>query len=99
MHLIHHAVLVLQQLSGDLNGVLEVDVKTLNFIKARLFKAQLFLCLCNKLGADHNNLLWLYLRFYCSKVAFQRQSSFTRVQIEKQNLHNFKRKPCACYYL
>ena len=59
--LIHCEALALQQLSGDLNGVLEDIVKTVNFIKARPLKARLFQHLCNELGADHNNLL-----FYCS---------------------------------
>ena len=38
--LIHREALALQQLSGDLNGVLEVVVKTVNFIKARPLKAE-----------------------------------------------------------
>ena len=59
--LIHREVLVSQQLSSDLNGVLEVVVKTVNFIKARPLKSQLFQRLCYELRADHNNLL-----FYCN---------------------------------
>ena len=54
-------MLALQQLSGDLNGVLKAVVKTVNLIKARPLKAQLFQHLCNELGAEHNNLL-----FYCN---------------------------------
>ena len=41
--------------------MLEVVVKTVNFIKARPLKARLFQRLCDELGADHNNLL-----FYCN---------------------------------
>jgi len=59
--LIHREALASQQLSGDLNGVFEVVVKTVNFIKARPLKAWLFQRLCDELGADHNNLL-----FYCN---------------------------------
>ena len=91
--LIHREALASQQLRDHLSGVLEVVAKTVNFIKARPLKARFFQRLCDKLGADHNNSL------QC-KVAFQRQSSLTCVQIEKQNLHIFKRrKPCTCYYL
>ena len=54
---IHCEALALQQLSGDLNGVLEVVVKTVNFIKANPLKARLFQRLCDGLGPDHNNLL------------------------------------------
>ena len=91
--LIHHEALASQQLSGDLNGVLEVVAKTVNFIKARPLKARLFQRLYDELVADHNNLL------QC-KVAFQRQSSLTCVRIEKRNLHTFKRrKPCTGDYL
>ena len=53
--------LALQQLSGDLNGMLKAVVKTLNFIKAKPLKARLFQRLCDELGAEHNNLL-----FYCN---------------------------------
>ena len=59
--LIHREALASQQLSGDLNGVLEVVVKTVNFIKARPLKARLFQRLCDKLGAECNNLL-----LYCN---------------------------------
>ena len=91
--LIHREALASQQLSDHLSGVLEVVVKTVNFIKARPLKARLFQRLCDKSRADHNSLL------QC-KVAFQRQSSLTCVRIEKRNLHIFKRrKPCTCYYL
>ena len=54
---IHREVLASQQLSDDLNGVLEVVAKTVNFIKARQLKALPFQCLCDESGADHNNLL------------------------------------------
>ena len=57
--LIHREALASHQLSGDLKGVLEVVVKTVNFIKARLLKTRLFQRLCDELGADHNNL-WIY---------------------------------------
>ena len=59
--LIQSEALASQQLSGDLNGVLKAVVKTVNFIKARPLKARLFQRLCDKLGAEHNNLL-----FYCN---------------------------------
>ena len=59
--LIHREAVALQQLSGDLSGVLEVVVKAANFVKARLLKARLFQSLCDELGAEHNNVL-----FYCN---------------------------------
>ena len=59
--LIHREALASQQLSDDLNGVLEVVVKTVNCIKARPLKARLFQHLCDELGAHYNNLL-----FYCT---------------------------------
>ena len=59
--LIQREALASQQLSGNLNEVLKAVVKTVNFIKARPLKAQLFQCLCDELGAEHNNLL-----FYCN---------------------------------
>ena len=58
---IQREALASQQLSGDLNGVLKVVVKTVNFIKAKPLKARLFQRLCDELGVEHNNLL-----FYCN---------------------------------
>ena len=59
--LIQHEALASQQLNGNLNEVLKAVVKTVNFIKARPLKAQLFQRLYDELGAEHNNLL-----FYCN---------------------------------
>ena len=56
--LIHRKALASQQLSSDLNGVLESVVKTVNFIKARPLKARLFQRLCDELKAGHKNLLF-----------------------------------------
>ena len=59
--LIRREALASQQLSGDLNGVLEVVVKSVNFIKARPLKARFFQSLGDELGAEKINLL-----FYCN---------------------------------
>ena len=59
--LIHPEALASQQFSSDLNEVLEIVVKIVNFIETRLLKARLFQRLCDKLGAEDNNLL-----FYCN---------------------------------
>ena len=59
--LIHRQALALQQLSDDFNGVLEVVVKTVDFIKARPHKARFYQRFCDELGADHNTSL-----FYCN---------------------------------
>ena len=72
--LIHREALASQQLSGDLNGVLEVVVKTVNFIKARPLKARLFQRLCDELGAEHNNLL-----FYCNARRLSKGKVLLRV--------------------
>ena len=47
--LIHREALASQQLRDHLNGVFEVVVKTVNFIKARPLKARLFQLLCDEL--------------------------------------------------
>ena len=59
--LIQREALASQQLSGNLNEMLKAVFKTVNFIKARPLKAQLFQRLCDELEAEHNNLL-----FYCN---------------------------------
>ena len=65
--LIQREALALQQLSGDLNGVLEAVVKTVNFIEASTLKARLFQRLCDDLGAEHNNLLFYFNARWLSK--------------------------------
>ena len=72
--LTHREVLASQQLSGDLNGVLKVVVKTVNFIKARPLKARLFQRLCDELGAGSNNL-W----FYCNARRLSKGKVLLRV--------------------
>ena len=72
--LIHREALASQKLSGDLNEVLEVVVKTVNFIKTRPLKARLFQRLCDELGADHNNLL-----FYCNARWLSKGKVLSRV--------------------
>ena len=58
--LIQREALASQQLSDDLNGVLEAVVKTVNFIKARTLKARLFQRFCDELGAEKLNNLLIY---------------------------------------
>ena len=65
--LIQCEALSLQQLSGDLNGVLKAVVKTVNFIEARTPKARLFQCLCNELEAEHKNLFFYFNARWLSK--------------------------------
>ena len=72
--LVHREALALRQLSGNLNRVLEVVVKTMNFIKARPLKARLLQRLCDELGADHNNLL-----FYCNARWLSKGKALLRV--------------------
>lgn len=67
-------MLASQQISGDLNRVLEVAVKTVNFIKARSLKSRLFLRCCDELGAEHNKLL-----FYCDSKWLSRCKVLIRV--------------------
>ena len=59
--LIHPEALASQQFSSDLNEVLEIVVKIVNFIKTRFLNTRFSQRLCDKLGAEHNNLL-----FYCN---------------------------------
>ena len=69
--LIQREELASQQLSGDLNGVLEAVIKTVNFIKARPLKGWLFQRLCDELGAEHNNLM-----SYCNARCFPKAKFF-----------------------
>ena len=68
---IQREALASQQLSGDLNGVLKVVVKTVNFIKARSLKSRLFQRLCDELAVEHNNLF-----FFCNARCFPRATFF-----------------------
>ena len=91
--LIHREALASQQLSGDLNGVFEVVVKTVNFIKARPLKARLFQSLCDELGEDHNNLL-----FCCNARWLSKGKVLLRVYELRNEIFIYKKNPCTCYY-
>ncbi|KAK3512279.1 hypothetical protein QTP70_003183 [Hemibagrus guttatus] len=41
----------------SLHGVLDVAVKTVNFVKARAINSRLFTALCEEVGADYHTLL------------------------------------------
>ena len=71
----HREALDSLQLSGDLNRVLEVAVKTVNFIKAKLLKAWLFQRLCDELRANRNNVL-----FYCMYCFIVLQGGFPKAK-------------------
>ena len=66
--LIHCEALASQQFSGD-NGVLEVVVKTVNFIKARPLKARLFQRLCDELEEQTTTI-------YCNAWWLSKAKSF-----------------------
>ena len=71
---IYREALASQQFSSDLDEVLEIVVKTVNFIKTRLLKVELFRRLCDKLGAEHKNLL-----FYCNSRWLSKGKALSRV--------------------
>ena len=54
--------------------MLEVAIKTVNFIEARPLNAWLFLRLCDKLRADYSNLL-----FYCNARWLSKDKVLLRV--------------------
>jgi len=93
--LIHREALASQQLSGDLNGVLEVVVKTVKFTKARPLKARLFQRFCDELGAEHNNLL-----FCCNERWLSEGKVLLRVYGLRNEIFTFlnKKKSCTYYY-
>ena len=82
--LIQREALALHQLSGDLNGVLKAVSKIVNFIKARPLKARVFQCFCDKLGAEHNNLL-----FYCNARWLSKSKILLRVYELKNKISIF----------
>ena len=64
---LHCEALALQKLSADLNEVLEIVIKIVNFIKTRLMKDQLFQHLSNELKAKYNNLSFHHNSKWLSK--------------------------------
>jgi len=55
--IIHRQALASIKLSPDLNKVMKIIIKTVNFIKVRALNSRLFKVLCDEMGAQHNNLL------------------------------------------
>ena len=67
--------------------MLEVVVKTVNFIKARPLKARLFQRLCDELGAHYNNLL-----FYCTARWLSKGKVLLRVYELRNEIFIFLKK-------
>ena len=67
--------------------MLEVVVKTVNFIKARPCKTRLLQGLCDELGADHNKLL-----FYCNARWLFKGKVFLRLYELKNKIFIFSKE-------
>ena len=86
---LHCEALTLQKLSADLNEVLKIVVKIVNFIKIRLMKDQLFQHLSNELKAKYNNNLLFY---HNSKWLSQGKVHFCVYKLRnKIIIHNLKK--------
>jgi hypothetical protein len=55
--IIHKQVLASKNMSNDLNLVLDIVVKSVNFIKSSALNTRLFRILCDEMGSEHKNLL------------------------------------------
>jgi hypothetical protein len=55
--IIHKQVLASKDMSNDLNLVLDIVVKAVNFIKSSALNTRLFHVLCDEIGFEHKNLL------------------------------------------
>ena len=55
--IIHRESLACKTLDPDLNGVLDVGIKIVNFIKSRSLLTRLFTTLCDEMSSHHKSLL------------------------------------------
>ena len=54
---LHQEALVARMLPADLASVLNIAVSTVNFVKTKPLKTQMFAILYEEMGAEHTNLL------------------------------------------
>jgi hypothetical protein len=59
--MIHRETLSTKELCPELNEVLNVVIKSVNYIKTRPLKSRLFAQICEEMGAQYKSLL-----FYCN---------------------------------
>jgi uncharacterized protein with HEPN domain len=57
-HIIHMEALASQNLSVDLNKVMQTVINVVNFIKTRPHKVRFFSKMCHEMGAEHTYLLY-----------------------------------------
>lgn len=72
--LIHREALASQEVSPDLNEVLETIMSVVNYIKTRPQKARFFRNMCIDMGAEHTSLL-----YYCKSRWLSRGNVVSRV--------------------
>ena len=94
--MIHREALASKQLSPELNDAMTDVIATVNHIKTRPVKAQIFSALCEEMGSDHTALLfhsesrWLSRGKVLSRVFELRVEICKFLQEEGNNLaHNF----------
>jgi hypothetical protein len=72
--MIHRESLATKELCPELNEVLNVVIKSVNYIKTRLLKSRLFAKICEEMGAQYKSLL-----FYCNSRWLSRGNVVARV--------------------
>ncbi|XP_023211413.1 zinc finger BED domain-containing protein 5-like, partial [Centruroides sculpturatus] len=81
---IHRKALATKNISPELNIVIDIIIKVVNFIKTRLVKARFFRKLCEDLGAEHTSLL-----YYCNSCWLSRGNVLSRIYELKHELYTY----------
>lgn len=93
---IHREALAAKNISPELNAVMDIVIKVVNYIKTRPVKARFFHKLCEELGAQHTSLIyycnsrWLSKGNVLARVHELRNEFYTYLQTEAHNdAYNF----------
>lgn len=88
---IHREALAARNITPELNFVMEIIIKVVNYIKTRPVKARFFHKLCEELGAEHTSLIyycnsrWLSKGNVLARVYELRNEIYTYLQTESHN--------------
>lgn len=88
---IHREALAAKNVTPELNTVMDIIIKVVNYIKTRPVKARFFQKLCEELGAEHTSLIyycnsrWLSRGNVLARVHELRNEFYTYLQSESHN--------------
>lgn len=82
--IIHRESLAAKNITPELNSVMNIIIKVVNYIKTRPVKARFFQKLCEELGAAHTSLI-----YYCNSRWLSRGNVLARVHELRNEIYTY----------